>query len=194
MQLYGEALILVLVIALFAVYGWQHGKVTTLTAQKLAADQAVDKLNNQIVPLEAAAKTSSTAGAGNQNVFTIPQLGIELTVPASLKTLTYYYASSTSGKVADLSTTTLADLNSGCAETLAKDTGNGDALGGLFRGTGTGTTSEDVTVVKQFSGYYIAYVQPQDTCANSNNNAVAAAAADETADLQASFSTIRPLP
>jgi hypothetical protein len=193
-QLYGGAVILVLVVALFAVYGWQHGKVTTLTTQKLAADQAVDKLNNQIVPLEAAAKTSSSTGAGNQNVVTIPQLGIELSVPASLKTLTYYYASSASGKVVDLSTTTLADLSSSCAETLAKNTGNGNALGGLFRGTGTGAAGAGVMVVKQFSGYYVAFVAPQATCATSDSSAVAAAVADETADLKASFSTIQLLP
>jgi hypothetical protein len=192
LQWYGGTIILLLVVALFAVYGWQHGKVTTLTAQKLAADHAVDKLNNQLVPLEAAPKTTSTAGAGNQNVIKIPQLSIELTVPASLKTLTYTYETSDTGKVAKLSTSTLGALDTSCVENNAEDTGGNPALGTLFKGNGTGTNSSTTTVEKQYATYYIAYTPPQGSCANTT--AINALLPAQLADFKASLSTIQPLP
>jgi hypothetical protein len=188
-------LIVVLIGGIFATYAWQHQRVSTLTGQKLAADQAVDRLNNQIVPLLAAAKQSAAAGSANLNIVKIPELGVELSVPASLTSLTYHYSSDSLGQTAALSTKTIADASSNCAETAASDVGNGDVLGSLFKGLGTAELSKDTTLVRQYSNYYIAYIEPQGACVSgsTDNAGLSALILDETADLKASFTTIQSL-
>jgi hypothetical protein len=162
-----------------------------LTVQKLAADQAVDRLNNQIVPLLAAAKTTPTAGSASLNVFKIPELGIELSVPASLSTLTYLYETTDSGKVAKLSTSTLGALDAGCKQSTTEDTGADPALGTLYRANGTGHSSSGFVVEKQYATYYIGYTPPQSVCATTATiNAVLPL---QLADFKASLSTIQPL-
>jgi hypothetical protein len=187
-------LIILLLGGIYGVYYWQHKQVNTLQSQKLAADKAIDSLNNQIVQQKQAATSSQATVGDNQNVFKVPELGIQITVPASLKTISYHYINNAFGKTVNMSTPTLTNLSLSCTETSKNDIAEGSALGGLFRGSGTGTSTPNSSVIKQYSSYYIAYVPPQGACngVGVHNPTIVAVQSLETADLKASFSTIVP--
>jgi hypothetical protein len=120
-------------------------------------------------------------------------------VPASISTLTYNYTSSSSSVYGtelevDLSTTALASQASSCTANSSTDSANFDALGVLERVNGHGNSSPNYQIVKQYSGYYIVYIEPQDTCLPSGSSpALVNLLNSQVKALQGSLSTINPI-
>jgi len=159
-----EALLIVLVIAVIgfgSYYVWhtQHTNKSTTTAKSATSTST---------------KTTTTT------TVRITQLGIEVTVPNSIKDLTYSYRTSTTGfgnneqlLIADLSTSSLTALDSNCAAS------NSTALGALGKANGTYPANSDVDgfvgqLVKQFPSFYVTWSNPQANCAFEGNNNTAA--------------------
>lgn len=122
-----------------------------------------------------------SATAVNQSALTIPELGIQITVPNDIKDLKYQISTVTlrNGQQATLamfSTAALTGLDAKCSAS------NG-ALGSLERANGQyPTASEDASnvldygqLVKQFPTFYVSAGFPNAQC-SSNNSANAAAA------------------
>lgn len=112
----------------------------------------------------ATATAIPTAPATGQHVVTIPELGIQLTVPDSIHDLVYVINTRRLGdesydRVALLSTRTVTGLDPSCGP-------EGWPLGLLSRNPGTapGPFTELGELVKQFADYYIVYTHPQATC------------------------------
>ncbi|HEY5267878.1 MAG TPA: hypothetical protein VII94_01955 [Candidatus Saccharimonadales bacterium] len=159
-------IILLVVGGVYGVYIWQHKKVTQANSLNTSLNSEVASLQAE---LSAADKNLATAQAALSNpTINFTTLGISLSVPSSLKDLTWtantnptkltVSGASVTPTEANLSSTSLAALDSACSTT------NG-ALGILSKTTGqypaTPTTANSSgTLVEQFSSYYIAYSAP----------------------------------
>jgi Tfp pilus assembly protein PilV len=110
--------------------------------------------------------TSATTSTPNQNIVKIPELGIQITVPDSIKDLTYKAENMDGVEYASFSTTTVTNLDAACSAT------NG-AIGRLSKTSGQyssiGTNGESGSLVKQFSTFYILFVSPQSACSMDDN-------------------------
>lgn len=148
----------------------------------------VSILNKQIEAL------TPPSPSGSTDVFNIPELGIQITLPDSLKDLVYVTSSGTFNKgtqsytAVNLSTLSLTNLDQGCSVK-----GTAPALGALSKVDGqyTATPNFDNTIgalVKQFSSFYISFSGPQAACSSSSS--VIAKAVSDLAAFRASFSTI----
>ena len=176
-------LVLVILIAVLGVYSWQHKQVASLNSQVSSLNAQNASLSQQLATAKAAAAKSSTQASVNSNyAFKISQLGVTLTVPAGLADITYQIDSQ--GNSVNLSTQTLTSLDSSCG---ASATGT-KALGILLKGNGEFKATTGTTLVKQFSGSYIAYSAPTANC--SSVNQVNNLASSLITDLKNSFSTI----
>jgi len=143
--------------------------------------------------------STTTALTQSTSLFKIPQLGIEFTVPSSLKDIVYVVnpsrTLSTGQKVQSvtLSTESITKLNVSCS-----DTGNSPPLGTVSKTTGRYPTNPDATLnnasgglVKQFPSYYIAWNSPQAAC--SSIMSVNTKALAQTNLFGPSLKTVRPL-
>jgi len=110
------------------------------------------------------ATTPTTTPTPNQNIIKIPELGIQITVPDSLKDLTYTAKTENGNVVAYFSTTTLDNLGERCSYS---------AFGALeqFKGKYTGLTlprQEFSALVKEFSTFYITHNHGPSVCSESD--------------------------
>ena len=143
---------------LYGVYYWQHQKVENDTTKLSSLNSQVSSLQSQVKSLNNELSKDS-ASTNSETTITISQMGVQFMVPSSLAELTYHYSttspsnnSAVSGETfADFSTTKLASDDTACTADASSDTAQGESLGTLVKGTGTGTNGEDFTVVKQSS-------------------------------------------
>jgi len=186
-------LILILLAAAAAgIYYWQHKKVSDLNAQLKDANNQVNSISDQFAAYKNQVGNATTTG--QPTTVAIKELGLQLTVSSDLKDLTYKVISVNYKKptnnlgtypTAFLSTKALDGLESGkCAATNFK-TDSVPPLGYLTKTTGTYPASPTAdnstgTLVKQFSGYYIAWRAPASDCfATVKNNDTAKALRNE---------------
>lgn len=140
--------------------------------------------------------TTSSTSSTNQNIKKIPELGIQITVPDSIKDLTYTPGTVTSNgqsmPVADFSTQSLTVMEPACASTNQPST----ALGRLAKTNGqypADASTASGKLVKQFSTYYIiSYNAPQASCA-VNNGSAEKLRESQVADFQAALSSVQQI-
>ncbi|HUC95676.1 MAG TPA: hypothetical protein VMR76_01820 [Candidatus Saccharimonadia bacterium] len=190
--------ILLLAAATFGVYNWQHGKVKDLTSKNSTLSSQVSYLQSQNLSLSSslakASKQLALAATPTTSTLALPTLGVEITLPSSLQGADY--VATTPSKITvsgssvtpigvGISTAALVNLDKACSDT------NG-ALGIITKTTGTYPTTptsknSSGTLVKQFSGYYIAYSTPSacSTVATTNTTQTTL-----VSDLKTAFSTI----
>ena len=132
--------------------------------------------------------TPTTTPTPNQNIIKIPELGIQITVPDSLKDLTYTAKTENGNAVAYFSTTTLTNLDAACSSA------NG-AFGSLEQVKGQyvePTTFHQGSLVKQFSTFYVLRYTPQQACSMDDNKQSQVAVA--FAVFRSTFPSIMQLP
>lgn len=102
--------------------------------------------------------------------FKLPELGIQLTLPASLSDLSY---TTMSGKlqsgqaytVAYVSTTSLVAMDKACDSAL----GALSKVSGRYPATGATPENSIRSIVEQFPNFYISYQHPQSLCSDDNS-------------------------
>ena len=182
-------LVLIFVGGIFGVYEWQHKKVTNQDAQITLLQNQINLLNNKVVTEEKSAvsintpASTSTTTSTTTTVYKVPGLGVEFTVPYILSDLTS--AVNSGNTVANLSTQTLTDLNSGCTASATA----GLALGNINKGNGKFAAATGVTLIKQYPTYYISYTAAPKPC--STITQVNSLTTTLTTALKSSFSTIQ---
>ena len=165
---------------------------TLSTANASTVKPSTSASTSTKTPAMTTSNSSQHATNSTNGVFKIPELGIEITVPSSLSTLTYNY--SVQSSTADMSTRALAAQASSCTADSSTDSANFNALGSLTKGQGTGQKEPDVTIEKQYSTYYIAYNAPQDTCLpNGSSSSLVNLLGNEQQAFRNSLSTIQPI-
>lgn len=156
--------IIVVVAASYSTYYWQHQKLKTAQSQKTTAEQMITSLNTQVAELQKSTTTPS------KNVLTVPELGIEVTVPSKLSDMTYAVLNETavaghSNTSIGLSTLGLITLDPKCNAaqaplgTLSKTAGKYPAIPTINNSSGQ--------LLTQYSTYYLAYEAPQTACSSS---------------------------
>ncbi len=139
----------------------------------------VYKNHHKTAPVASATKTTivkstapKTALSSTTTVVKVPELGIQITVPNSIKDLTYSTANETlpNGNVAiyaKFSTTSLTNLDAGCSTSFGP-------LGSLERASGQYPSSDQDASLdygkleKQFSTFYISAGSPQAACSQNS--------------------------
>lgn len=190
-----ELLVIVVAVGVIGAGGWfiyQHNRV------KLTGAATGTQPTNQ------STNPANTTPAPATTVVKIPELGIQLTVPDSIKDLTYKVGTATlnDGRqetYAEFSTASLAAADTNCGT----DSG---PLGSLAKISGQFPTSfsdsnppmEYGSLVKQFPTFFISEFSPQAACATAAASGSAAAAASnqnaastDRAALNSSLSTIQ---
>ncbi|MEO8785021.1 MAG: hypothetical protein ABI221_01730 [Candidatus Saccharimonadales bacterium] len=186
-------IIVLLAACAFGVYTWQHKQVNSQANQLQSQSSQIQDLQAQVSKLQADAKKAA-ATTPSLNVIKIPELGIQITVPDSLKDLTYTISNSklTNGQSftsADLTTKSLLASDPAC--TTAKW-----PLGSITKVTGTypSKPTNDIAagqLVKQFTGYYIGNVTPQSSC--SANKATQDLTISQIAAIKTALSSVTTL-
>lgn len=140
----------------YAVYATMQN--TTNTANIKAKDDQIKTLNAKINTLEAPA-----SAVVDGNVIQIRELGISITVPDSLKDLTYSYVGN---DTVYLSTKTTTDKY--VSTNVCSSFGVSPPLGAIAKvdGEHTGEGTNPQAPFKQFAGNYILYSAPQSGCAD----------------------------
>lgn len=189
------AVITILLIAFigigYSVYFWQQNK--DLQSDIDNKSKQIQNLNKEVNSLKL---IGSNATSSNQNVISIRELGISITVPDSLKDLSYSYKSSAVGtnitKMANLSTQAITDEYAATSECASSS--SSPPMGALYKVAGT--YPEDVhfgpQLVKQFSSYYIAYLSPQSACSSRPSSGLNPTY-PSLADFKNSLSTVKEL-
>jgi prepilin-type N-terminal cleavage/methylation domain-containing protein len=161
-----ELLLVILVVALLSAAGWlvyEDNHKTTKAA--VTSWSTTVKSNSTTSP-----KTTSTIMTpSTTSIIKIPQLGIEVTVPNSIKDLTYSYSPDTTGFGNNeqllnvyLSTASLTALDPNCAASYET------AIGAISEAQGTYPTdpSDQIDVgglVRQFPNFYVTNGQESQT-------------------------------
>ena len=155
--------------------------------------------DNHRKPLSSTLSTSKTS-TPSTSIFKIPQLGIEFTVPDTIKDV--IYTVDPSGTLSNgqkvqsvsLSTETITRLDADCS-----DTGSAPPLGTISKTTGKYPTNPDVDLnnasgglIKQFPTYYIAWDSPQASCGSTMS--VSTKALTDANLFGPSLKTVKPLP
>jgi len=170
-------IILLVLIALggvgYSVYAMmQNSSQSALLSDK---DAQIKTLNVKVATLETQAPSTTvvTATKSTGNVIPIRELGVSITVPDSIKDVTYSYKPSTYGEETQFSTKKLTDTYKATSECTSF--GASPPLGLIERRegqAGSGATAS-TTVIKQFSTFFILYSTPQAPCANGQTGAPA---------------------
>ena len=187
-----EILMVVVIVALIGVVGYmvyknkhQPNKIVTVTKT------VVTPASKNTTPTTTTPQTQT-----NQNIVKFPELGIEITVPDSIKDLTYvteYQTDSTNGKpitYARLTTKSLEQLDSSCS---ASDS----ALGVITKGIGTYPGQNPPTfdnygdLQKQLTGFFIGYSRSKAAC--SQTASTLTVQSQQTDVLVSSLTTIKPI-
>jgi hypothetical protein len=166
--------LVVVVAALSGIYVWhkQHKPQATTTSNTVSSQKS--------------SSTPSTA------TIDIPSFGSQMTVPYSLRDLTFYESQNNPG-VLDVSTKTLASLDASCRADSSGDAADGSALGKL---TSPGT--RDANTVAQLPRYgegpepyaYIDYIKPDKVCTKNSQTLVVLN--QERAEFANALKTIKP--
>lgn len=180
--------LVVLAAVAYGVYYWQHQRVNKLASQNDGYSQQIADLQKQVSQLKA--DNSKKAPPANQNIIKVKELGIQLTVPDSLKDLTYVTKTGSSdGKITIAATFTTRSL-------LTKDTNCTAArgpIGTISKVTGTyptNPTESDGTLIKQFSNFYVSYSHSQSSCSAEGNTTANLLQTGQSADLQLAASSV----
>jgi hypothetical protein len=143
------------------------------------------------------------AQVGTNGIIKIPELGIELAVPDSIKDIVYTIDNSASGSLSTgqqvttviLSTQSLSRLFPDCAVK-----GSAPALGYLSRVSGQYPKNPDVDLgnvagglVKQYHTFYIGYNSPQAVCSYNSDNTVSKVGVTDLNLFTQSLKTIQPI-
>jgi len=137
---------------------------------------------------------SSGSMAVNSNIIKFPNLGVEITVPDSIKDITYSsvntatFPQGLSGTIINLSTAFLTKLDKDCS-----DTGMAPPLGALSKVNGQYPTDATIDnsvgqLIKQYPNYYISFSGPQAACSSVDSTSNLGLA--NLATLKSSLSTI----
>jgi|GEM_PF-4862719 hypothetical protein len=167
MPLWLKTVFLVVIVALSALGGW-------LARGQLSS---VDTVANTITPSPSPTNTPNTSA-----VIKMLELGIEITVPASLKDLTYEVeplakleqgatgsgiAKGATGVAATLSTTSLAAIDNNCAASTHTNqltgTDTGGAIGSIYRIDGAPDNTYGTILLKTDS-YFVIFQSSQSGC------------------------------
>lgn len=159
-----ELILVIAVAVLLGVVGWlvyKDNHKTTLTPVTNNASSATTSANK-----------SNTKTTTTSNILKIPELGIEITLPNSLKDLTYAVINQTpvNGEAdisVGLSTMSLTNLDPQCAASQSP-------IGVLSKADGQYPVSPNIdnnsgALVKQYSTYYIAFAGSQAACSSSTS-------------------------
>jgi hypothetical protein len=179
----------VVVLGVVSLFVYQHNRTQ---------DTGAAANNSQVqTPNDATSKADNNdAQAQSTNaVVQLPELGIQITVPASIKDLTYVTKQVTlpnnnTATYALLSTTSLTNIDQNCSPASG-------ALGSIGTASGQYPADDPYPVLdygallKQFPTFYVTYDGPQGGC-SQNTTALSASAVDKGA-LQASLSSIQPI-
>ncbi len=178
----GVKTVIVVILILLLIGGAGYGAYYYQQQRIDSQNVQINSLNHQIASLQKqikAAKTAPSTTVTNQNVIKITNLGFQITVPDSIKDLTFTTSSTTS---ASLSTASLTAKDAACA-----DNATVSGLGVFSKGTGVYKTpiASPPILVKQFNGFYITYSSPQANC--STNVGTMAIANSQSQVLQSAF-------
>lgn len=189
----GLKVFLIVLLALIAVagigysaYAWNQNK--SLQSDVTSRDAQIASLNSQVSTLKTAETTPVAVTATVGNVINIRELGLSITVPDSIKDISYRYTSSKDGiQTASFSTKAITDkyANTGSctSASTAPPLGELEKFPGQYK-AGNST----VALLKQFPTYYIAYSGPQSACVDVQDNVDAQLKA-----LKDSLSTVKEL-
>jgi hypothetical protein len=135
--------------------------------------------------------TQQTVGATNQSIEKIPEISSQLTVPASIKDLTYQTSTVTlkDGKVATLttfSTSSLTQLDANCSAS-AGPLGSIEKVDGQYPSDDPYAALDYGNLLKQFPTFYLATGSPQASC--STNTSTQVTVGSHKADFQAAESS-----
>ena len=139
------------------------------------------------IPGGATGSTTSGTPAASGTVVKVTETGFQITVPDSLKDLTYHVHNG----VVSFSTATLTAAEPNCAATH----GTG-AFDMIVRGDGTyqpPANPADGGLLKQYGGYYLAYVLPSGPCAKGLSVANQNLLDDQAQAFYGSLSTVTAL-
>jgi Tfp pilus assembly protein PilV len=175
----------------YSAYAWQQNQ--NLSSSSNTQKNTIKDLEQQLSSLKNSGVTNNTQLVGN--TVSLRELGISITVPDSVKDLTYSYSSYASGssKRESVSFSTKALTDKYAAESECTSFGTAPPLGGLSKVAGKYPVDANVqnapgTLVKQFASYYIAYSNPQSICSSTETDISV-----ELSDFKKSFSTIKEL-
>ena len=110
----------------------------------------------------ASGSSSSSSSSTNQTVIQVAAAGFQISVPDSIKDLTYHVSTSGTTSTVTFSTSSLTAAIPACSATSS----NG-AFDTVVRGPGTYQANPSGGLLKQFNGYYLAYVLPKGPCAKN---------------------------
>lgn len=140
-----------------------------LEAQILGLETQVADLEAQIVDLKNSDEDSGQDDGSAESTFKFTELGVQITIPESIKDLIY---TASSGKLmsgpesvtAKVATSSVVKLDKKCST----------SLGALSRVSGQYPSSPNPenasgTLVKQFQSFYIGYTHPQSLCSDDNS-------------------------
>ncbi len=147
----------------YSVYAWKHNN--NVEADVSSKNSQITTLSNEISSLKT---TVATIVSGN--VIPIKELGISITVPDSIKDLTYSYTSSGTGvnKIESVSFSTKALTDQYNANNECTSYGIAPPLGEISKRLGKYSANlYSSELVKQFADYYITYSSPQAACASA---------------------------
>lgn len=179
-----------------SIYMWRQnaGQQTSLNNK----DMQIRNLNSQITSLKSSTMSTPATSA---NIIAIRELGISITVPDSIKDLTYSYVpiANENGKfeAVDFSTKTLSDQYASTDRNSDQCTSFGIAppLGAFEKWSGVyanNPVTSHLHLVKQLDGFYIMYDTPQAACMTNAQPGPNPISVQLTA-FQNSFATIKKL-
>lgn len=149
--------------------------------------------NNNGVPAGAGQTSPTVPGTDSgMTVVRVPEAGFSITVPGSLKDLTYHaVATGGGGYRVGFSTAALTAAVAGCAAS----NGNG-AFAYVTRGNGkypgSGGSSSG-GLLQQYTGYYLAYSLPTTACAKTAAPSAQSLADTQAQDFYTALSSVRAL-
>jgi hypothetical protein len=137
------------------------------------------------------APQATPPNSSNTTVVKIPDAGIQITVPNSLKDLTYHTVKAADGTItATFSTKTLATAVPSCAANQ-----NNGAFDAIVRGNGQypGPAPRSGGLIKQYGSFYIAYLLPTGPCAKGMTPANQNLVDSQSQEFYTALSTVQAL-
>ncbi len=198
----GIVLLIVLVIILagigFLAYKHFHKSNNVVNGYVPTSSNNVTTSSNTANQSQTSKTSTSNTAASATSVVKFTQLGVQITVPTSIKDLIYKPGANTTTPTATtaiLSTTALATLDPACGVDSTKTAATIQGIGELFEYSGkfTATTNPDKTSVwaKQFPNFYVAYNAPASACSKTaSTNTVATTDASVLKTALTSMTTI----
>jgi len=145
----------------YSVYAWRQND--TNSSAVTAKEKQISVLNGQITELKSeAAKTKESAAvveSTNDSLFQVKELGIGLTLPDSIKDLTYTYVG---GDSVTFSTKTLADKDAATTVCITTNLGELSKVTGKYAAGVAGKQ-----LIKQNASYYLVYEAADNNCADT---------------------------